>query len=304
MQLLAGSGWAGWQATPLAGDASSRRYLRLTGPDRATAILMQTPEPPDGFVQIGAHLSSIGLCPPQVLWQDRAAGLLLIEDLGPCHFAQWLTLHPGDEAALYRAAVEVLAVVQRHPAPPGLPALTPAHAAAMIAPLTDWYAPGVDPVPLIAALEQALTHHAPLANCLSLRDFHAENLIWRPERTGTDRVGLLDFQDAVLAPAEYDLVSLLRDARRDVADKVCEAMIGHFARLTGRDPAQTRAALACLGVQRNLRIIGIFARLAKRDGKSRYLDLLPRVWAHLQRDLSHPAMAEMQGLVLARILPP
>lgn len=304
MQLLAGTGWAGWQATPLAGDASSRRYLRLTGPDRATAILMQTPEPPDDFVRIGRHLSSIGLCPPQVLWQDRAAGLLLIEDLGPCHFARWLTMHPGDEAALFRAAVEVLAVVQRHPAPPGLPALTPAHAAAMIAPLTDWYAPGADPVPLIAALERALTRHAPVAGCLSLRDFHAENLIWRPDRTGTDRVGLLDFQDAVLAPPEYDLVSLLRDARRDAADKVCKAMIDHFAGLTGRDPAQTRAALACLGVQRNLRIIGIFARLAKRDGKSRYLDLLPRVWAHLQHDLSHPAMAEMQGLVLARIPPP
>jgi N-acetylmuramate 1-kinase len=306
--FLAGSVFDRWAYTPLAGDASTRGYQRLTGADGRTAILMHTP--PDqvasqtAFLRIGAHLLRIGLCAPQILLVDLAKGLLVIEDLGTRHFAQWLAAHPAHEPQLYSAAVDVLIAVQADEPPTGLIALSPAHAARMISPLTEYYAPNAPLDPLVAALEAALILHAPDANTLALRDFHAENLIWRPDLTGTDRVGLLDFQDAVLAPPEYDLVSLLRDARRDVPQGLCDAMMDKFACATGRDPGQTRAASACLGVQRNLRILGIFARLARRDDKTRYLDLLPRVWGHILADLQHPALAELAPLVAKHIPAP
>jgi N-acetylmuramate 1-kinase len=147
-------------------------------------------------------------------------------------------------------------------------------------------------------MQEALTRLAPVADVLSLRDYHAENLIWRPDRTGLDRVGLLDFQDAFLAPAEYDLVSLLRDARRDVSDPVREALIADFAAATGREAEGVGAAVAALGVQRNLRILGIFSRLARRDGKARYLGLLPRVLTQLRADLAHDGLTELRSAVL------
>lgn len=308
LTFLMGSAYANWARAGLAGDASDRRFERLTGSDGRSVILMDTP--PDGgeqlgqFLRIGRHLASIGLCPPETLLADESAGLLVIEDLGTMQFAQWLAFQPLDESRLYSSAIDVLVLVQNHAPPDGLAALTPAVAARMIAPLAEWYAPHVPLPTLITALESALSRHAPDAEHLALRDYHAENLIWRPDRSGTDRVGLLDFQDAVLAPPEYDLVSLLRDARRDVSAAICEAMTVRFADQTGRDPVQTRAAMACLGVQRNLRILGIFARLAVRDGKWRYLDLMPRVWAHVQHDLSHPALAELAPLINAQIPAP
>ena len=127
---------------------------------------------------------------------------------------------------------------------------------------------------------------------LALRDFHAENLVWRPEREGTDRLGLLDFQDAVLAPPEYDLASLLRDARRDIDDEPARGPPRPLRRAHGaRSEARVAAAAAVLGVQRNLRILGVFARLARERGQAR----LPRPrarasCAHLAADLAHPAL--------------
>ena len=145
---------------------------------------------------------------------------------------------------------------------------------------------------------QALT---PQPDTLALRDYHAENLIWRPELVGLARVGLLDFQDAFVAPLGYDLASLLRDARRDVPDDICAAMVAHFMAETGAG-ADFPAQLACLGAQRNLRILGVFARLAVEMGKTRYIPMIPRVWAQLQKDLAHPALSDLRAAV-SDILP-
>jgi N-acetylmuramate 1-kinase len=307
-KFLARSPFAKWSRVALAGDASGRNYQRLTGPIGQSAIVLDAPpgsgETLGAFLKIGDHLRGIGLCAPEILFADTDAGLLVISDLGPDHFAQWLRLHPGHETELYAAAVDVLAVLRKHPAPPGLTALTPAHAARMIGPLIEWYAPAAPLDLLVDQLEQALVRHAPQADTLALRDYHAENLIWRPDRHGLDRVGLLDYQDAVLAPAEYDLVSLLRDARRDVAEPVADAMIARFALQSDKDIGAVQAAVACLGVQRNLRILGIFARHGLRGGRTRYLELMPRVWGHLQTDLAHPALAGLAPLIAAHIPAP
>ena len=306
--FLAGSPAAGWTRAALAGDASGRRYERLTAPDGRTAILMDTRAEPASlapFLRIGAHLRTLGLRAPEVLAQGE--GLLLLEDLGPTHMAAWLALRPGEAPLLYGAAIDLLARLQPAPPPEGLVALTPIRAAGMIGPLFEHYAPETDArlaAELTGRLRDALEAHAPEATVLSLRDYHAENLVWRPEREGTDRLGLLDFQDAVLAPPEYDLASLLRDARRDTDAELRQAMTRRFADLTGRSEARVAAAAAVLGLQRNLRILGIFARLARERGKPGYLALLPRVWAHVEGDLAHPSLGQLVSPVRAAVPPP
>jgi hypothetical protein len=305
--FLATSPAAGWQREPLAGDASGRRYERLLAPDGRTAILMDARAEPASlapFLRIGAHLRGLGLRAPAVLAEGE--GFLLLEDLGRGTMAAWLADRPEEAEALYGLAVEVLVRVQGAPPPGGLVALNPVRAAGMIAPFFEHYVPGTDPrlaADLSGRLCQALGDHAPDATMLALRDYHAENLVWRPEQEGTDRLGLLDFQDAVLAPPEYDLASLLRDARRDTDDALRAAMIRHFAELTGRGEDRVAAATAVLGLQRNLRILGIFARLARTAGKTGYLRLLPRVRAHVEGDLRHPALRKVAEAVRA-VLPP
>jgi len=285
----------------LAGDASGRRYERLQSSDGQTAILMDARAEPASlppFLSIAAHLRALGLRAPEVL--AEGPGLLLLEDLGPLHMAAWLESHPEQAPHLYAAAVDVLVRVQSAPPPDGLVALAPLRAAGMITPLWEHYVPDLDPrvaATITGRLRDALERHAPDAAVLALRDYHAENLVWREEREGTDRVGLLDFQDAVLAPPEYDLASLLRDARRDTGAELRTTMIRRFAEETGRAEARVAASTAVLGVQRNLRILGIFARLAREKGKPGYLRLLPRVWAHVQGDLAHPALHALAPLI-------
>lgn len=301
-RFLAGTPAADWTRVALHGDASTRRYARLLGPGRQSAILMDVG--PGGamaaFKAIALHLAGLGLCPPAILAEQPEAGLYLLDDLGGDTFVTWLDETPADALPLYATALDAMLRLQEAPPPPGLVPLVPTRAAGMIAPLFDAYAPGTAaPVAarIIGTLQAALGLHAPRAETLALRDFHAGNLIWRPDRQGTDRVGLLDFQDAVLAAPEYDLISLLRDARRDVSAEVRIATIDRYAALTGRPIAPVLAACAVLGAQRNLRILGIFARLVRVEGKTRYLALLPRVWQHVVEELEHPALRELAPLI-------
>ncbi|MEX2647967.1 MAG: phosphotransferase, partial [Alphaproteobacteria bacterium] len=133
--------------------------------------------------------------------------------------------------------------------------------------------------------------------------YHADNLLWLPTRTGARRCGLLDFQDATLGSIAYDLVSLLEDARRDVAPVIVARALERYHGLVGGDRAGFEAAYAVLGAQRNTRIVGVFTRLWRRDGKACYLDLLPRVWRHLEGDLRHPAMEPVRRWFDANVPP-
>lgn len=302
--FLAASPASGWACTAMAGDASARRFFRLTSPGGESLILMD--EGPAGgeniarFVHITDHLRKAGLAAPEVVAVDPAARFLMVEDLGPDHVAAWLARHPGEEEALYAAAVDVLIRLHGIAPPEGLVRLTPDHGTAMLAPFFEHFLPDHDPGwrrAVEGAMHDTLTTHAPEAHTLSLRDFHAENLIWRPWLSARDRIGLIDYQDAMETPAEYDLASLLRDARRDLAPGLVGRMIARFATGTGRPLAQVEAAVATLAVQRNLRILGIFTRLAA-TGKPRYLALIPRVLAMLRADLAHPATAALTPLLL------
>jgi aminoglycoside/choline kinase family phosphotransferase len=304
---LAQTPFADWQSQPLAGDASARHYARLTAPDGQTAILMDaTRDPPAStaaFIILARLLHTHGLAAPAILWQDDTTTLLVIEDLGRSHFVDWLAGFPHDATALYTAAVDLLPRIQSIPAP-DLPTFTATRSAGMILPLFDHYLttpPHTLRAEITGLLQEALSALPQHRERLALRDYHAENLIWRPHRDGTARVGILDFQDAVLAPPEYDLASLLRDARRDVPEDLRTAMLAHFARVSGQDLDLVTCSTALWAVQRNLRILGIFARLAAQ-GKPRYLAFMLRVHAQIIADLAHPALARLAP-VLRRHLP-
>ena len=305
--FLATTPFAGWTRTPLAGDASSRRYTRLQDGNQ-TAILMEAgPEAraeTDTFVHIAAWLTSQALCAPRILAADTHQGLAILEDLGARDLATAATAEPLATADLYTAATDILIRLDPLTPPPGLATMTPTVAGDMLDVTCVWYA-GTDPDPaLAAAMAEGIAAHCSPPTHVALRDYHAENLIWRPDRAGTDKIGLLDFQDAFLAPRGYDLVSLTRDARRDVDPEVAASATVHFANGVGQRPADLSAALACLAVQRNLRILGVFARLAKRDGKQRYLTMLPRLWRMITEDLTHPALSDLRDAVLSRLPPP
>jgi aminoglycoside/choline kinase family phosphotransferase len=286
--FLAANGWEDAEILPLAGDASFRRYFRVVAPDRR-AVLMDAPPPqedPRPFLRVGGHLRDLGLHTPAILASDLDRGLVLIEDFGDARMKEVIAADPARERAIYTQAIELVAGLQRHPAAP-LPPYDMAVYQREAGLFTEWYAPAVgievDREGYREAWAEAL---APLAEDQSvtvLRDYHAENIML----LDGGRLGLLDFQDALAGHPAYDLVSLLQDARRDVSPELEAAMLEHYAGLAPLD----RAAYALLGAQRNAKILAIFTRLWKRDGKPGYLGYQPRVWAYLERDLMHPALA-------------
>ncbi len=303
--VLQDTPWQDWRAHAITGDASARRYLRLTS-DGASVIVMDAPADictdTGRFVDIAQLLTQVGLAAPDVLKTDLSRGVLILSDLGPTDFAAHLRDHPEDEAVLYTAATDLLVAIRGIAPPSHLARLTPKVGAEMIGVLAPAYV-DADITELQSALHGALDRYAPIPDTLALRDFHAENLIWRPDRTGHARVGLLDFQDAFVAPAGYDLASLLRDARRDVSAQTSEAMIHRFVSAFDAGEAGLRLQIATLGVQRNLRILGIFAALAQA-GKPRYLRFMDRVWTHIQTDLATPALADLRAAVTVTLPPP
>lgn len=299
--FLRTAGWDGADRRFLAGDASDRSYDRLRMGDR-TAVLMDAPpgtaDDTATFAAIARHLSALGLSPPAILAEDHAHGFLLLEDLGDALFARLVAADPAQEGPLYAAATDVLVRLQSHPAPAGLPDLTARDWAAAAAFALSWYAfAATGKAPDSAMFETVLTdllrRHADGPRTIILRDYHAENLLWLPAREGPARVGLLDFQLAQMGQPGYDLVSLLQDARRDVAPETEAAMVARFCAAKGMDAPAFAPAYAALGAQRALRILGIFARLCLKGGKPGYIPLIPRVWGQLQRNLAHPTLADL-----------
>jgi aminoglycoside/choline kinase family phosphotransferase len=306
--FLARHGWADAQRTPLAGDASNRRYERLThGPDGQGALLMDAP-PETGediapFLAIARHLASIGLSAPHVLASDAATGLVLLEDFGERLFSTLLIADQSIENRLYSGAIDALLHLHASPPPP-VAAYGPDQMVALAGLACDWYGLGATGLRdargkhrIAASLADAFDTLPPWTPVLALRDFHADNLFWLPERQGPARVGLIDFQDAALGHPVYDLVSLARDARRDVAPATVRAMLSQFSDATTTPPDHLAHAFALLAVQRNLRILGVFARLSLHFGKPRYVDLIQRVWRLLIDDLEHPALLALRAVV-------
>jgi aminoglycoside/choline kinase family phosphotransferase len=296
--FLHACGWGGARIEPLAGDASFRRYFRVVAGERR-AVLMDAPPPhedPRPFIAVAEWLAGHGFAAPGIVSRDLDQGLLLLEDFGDARLREHLDEAPQDETALYGRAVDLLADLHALPAQPGLPAYDRAVYQREAGLLTEWFAPAAGLDVDAAGYARAWDAVLPIAELDAapvvtvLRDYHAENIMLLPDMARSRGLGLLDFQDALAGHPAYDLVSLLQDARRDVSPDVEQAMVARYKVAVGA-PDSFDAAYAVLGAQRNAKIIGIFTRLWKRDGKPRYLAYLPRMWGLLERDLAHPALA-------------
>jgi len=304
-RFLTDAGWGDAERSRLAGDASFRHYDRLVrGAERA--VLMDAPPPKEDvrpFVRIARHLESLGYSAPRLLAVDERAGLLLLEDLGDDTYTKLLAAG-HDEAALYALATDVLADLngRADAIPQGVPAYDNDRLLTEALLLTDWYLPalGRQPDPVARAEYQKLWLELfPIARAmpdtLVLRDFHVDNLMLL-DRPGLAACGLLDFQDAVVGPLTYDLMSLLEDARRDIDPALIAAMKDRYlAARPGLDRDAFDASWAVLAAQRHAKVIGIFTRLWKRDGKANYLIHIPRVWRLLEQSCAHPALAGMRA---------
>jgi aminoglycoside/choline kinase family phosphotransferase len=313
--FLDACGWGGFVPMPLAGDASFRSYYRLQA-DRRRAVLMDAPPPQEDvtpYVSVSALLRDLGFSAPEVFAEDRTRGFLLIEDFGDDTYTRLLD-SGADEATLYTLAVDTLVALQHAVATRDAPELPPYDVGRLLAEaalLVDWYAPAVLGSPLPDALREeylaiwrvVLPQAALSRETLVLRDYHVDNLMLLPDRAGVRGCGLLDFQDAVRGPASYDLASLLEDARRDVPAELRRALTERYlAAFPALDRAAFLRSTFILAAQRNCKILGIFTRLWKRDGKPGYLVHIPRVWRLLEQDLAHPALAPI-ALWLDRYLP-
>ncbi|WP_254919057.1 aminoglycoside phosphotransferase family protein [Oceanicola sp. 22II-s10i] len=310
-RFLADTGYAAGHRAPVSGDASNRRYERInTG--TGSVILMDAPaekgEDVRPFIRIARHLRAIGLSAPEILSEDPEDGFLILEDLGDDLYARLLKPLEGadlraQENRLYSAATDVLVALHRAPYPADLPRYADVMPNLAALPF-DWYLPALGmSAPdarsaLVGTMADALAGIArAMPEVMILRDYHAENLLWLPDRDGPARVGLLDFQDAMVGHPAYDLVSMLQDARREVLPETETAMIARYCDATGAEPEAFTRAYRLLGLQRNMRILGVFARLCLRDGKPHYVDLIPRVWGHLQRDLDDPSLAAFAAIL-------
>ena len=294
--FLAAHGWEGAEILPVAGDASFRRYFRVVA-DGRSAILMDAPPPqedPRPFIEIARWLGERGFAAPAIHGVDLDRGLVLLDDFGDIRMRETVDEQAGRVTGLYEAAIDILIDLHKHEAGPLPPYDRPVlHREANL--LTEWYCPAVgieaDQAGYDAAWDEVFDAALAGPVVTVLRDYHAENLMLIG---GGDTLGLLDFQDALAGHPSYDLVSLLQDARRDVDPGLESVMLARYKRITGAGE-DFDIAYHVLGAQRNAKIVGIFTRLWKRDGKPRYSALCPRVWRYLERDLAYPALAPVKA---------
>ena len=339
--LVDAAGWREAKRLPMSGDASTRLYQRLQKPDGETAVLMISPPRPDGppvrrgkpysaiarlaesvhaFAAIDRGLLAQGFSAPRILAEDLDAGLLLIEDLGPGLVVD----ENGPISERYAEATRCLAALHAKALPATLPvaagrdyAVPPYDLDAMLIEidlLLDWYLPHIRGREASGSVRSEFGHawrealSGPLGGpqTWTLRDYHSPNLIWLPERQGLARIGIIDFQDAVMGPPAYDVASLLQDARVTVPPELELRLLGAYAAARrAADPAFDMAGFAAhyaiMAAQRATKILGIFARLDRRDGKPQYLQHIPRVATYLLRNLEHPALARLKGWYAAAL---
>ncbi|MGB1208330.1 MAG: aminoglycoside phosphotransferase family protein [Paracoccaceae bacterium] len=289
------AGWSEVAVMALTPDASVRRYWRLAHPKWGRALLCHDPSAQTArFAHQADALRVAGVCAPKVLACRSDA--MVIEDFGDLSVTQ-LAQDAAQEPQAYGLAGAVLAQAQAHMCPAGLIVADVVHLVQIIEPFCATH-PVRDAAGLRAALTAALDTHMGAASVWIHRDFHADNLMWRPQHSGLARLGVLDFQDAMRGPAAYDLASLLYDARRDVRESAYAAALRGYLDATGAASAPTETAMAVLSLQRNLRILGLFAQFAAQ-GRSAYQRFVPRVRQHVARALAHPACADVARFVPA-----
>jgi tRNA threonylcarbamoyl adenosine modification protein YjeE len=335
--FMAGAGWGEATRRYFTGDASARSYetVTLSGKTRVLmnsprlvlgppvrdgkpyAVIAHTAQSVEAFVAIDRALAESGVSVPEIYAQDLDLGFLLISHLGSENF---LDAAGRPVATRYAAAAELLAAIHaktwgaRLEAAPGVfHDVPPFDRDAMMIEvdlLVDWYVPYATGRPAGEALRSGF--HAAwdavfdkldrAEKSLMLRDFHSPNIIWRGDRKGHGRLGVVDFQDALIGPSAYDVASLAMDARVTVPPEIEQATVDAYVAARGGyngfDEEDFAEAYAIMAAQRNSKILGIFVRLNERDGKPAYLQHLPRIRNYLERALAHPALAEMRDFYI------
>ncbi len=326
-RFLSSLGWKSAVLEPMQADASFRRYYRLRGVP-APMLLMEDPpdRPPvppfvmvEPFAKIAAHLRTIGLRAPQVHFSDIANGLLVIDDFGDDTYTR-LFDKGANPKPLYELAVDALVHLHQHPkrCDIDLPQYDGEHLVAEAMLLLDWYYPalsGKKPTEKMkesfaAAWKDLFSKFPSDQQTLVLRDYHVDNLMLIAGEKGVRSCGLLDFQDALIGPFSYDLMSLLEDARRDVPADLRAHLYARYMNAMGIDRAGFDYSFRVLALQRHAKVLGIFVRLSVRDGKDRYLKFIPHVHRLFTASLSDPVLEPMQrwfeenGIDIAAPLPP
>ncbi|MGI9395674.1 MAG: aminoglycoside phosphotransferase family protein [Boseongicola sp.] len=296
-EFLRGAGWADATSHKMAGDLSVRKFSRLKKLDGSRAILMDADPAVDPstpmFVAMTKWLAECGLSAPRVFDAQENEGLVLLEDFGEEKLAGLIQRYPEKQPDYYDLAIDALLII-RNAALPALDRPSARQMAEATELADEWY-PQANCVALAqmrVTLGAALEGLLEMKPTVSLRDFHADNLMWLNDRKGVCKLGLLDYQDAILTHPVYDLMSLLTDARVAVPRALRAEMIEKYAAKTSDSVVNVAHAVAVLGAQRNLRILGIFARSASRYGKSQHLDSLARVYGYLSECLSHPVFSD------------
>ena len=291
----------------LPADASFRSYERIAA-DGQTYILMDAPPHQEEvlpFIKVGEFLHKNDFSAPEIIKQDVKNGLLLLEDFGSNHYSKVLADKDADvdESVLYRKAIDVLVKLHKTDLAIDLPIYDQKKLLDEACLLTDWYFQAFNGEELaphfrdeyVEIWTKLLSSLRFPNDCLVLRDYHADNLMWLEDREGHKKVGLLDFQDAVVGSVVYDMVSLLEDARRDVGDAVVQQMINYYIETTNHNRKEFLADYVILGTQRSCKILGVFARKALRDDDPRYLKLLPRVWTYIRNHLNNPLLLPLRN---------
>ena len=297
--FLKQAGWPKAQRIPLTGDAGNRRYERLHDLNQGNAILMDA-EPRLGedirsFLKISQHLLDCGISAPKIFSQNISLGLILMQDFGDELLYKAVNNAPHLELQLYRLAVDVLNQLHRSPPPKKVGCYFPPEMSKAVATTLPWYCDKRLSQDIQKEVEISLNKLDWSNPVLVHRDYHAQNLIYRYEQSALAQIGVLDFQDAQLGHPLYDVTSLIHDARRILSPSVVSLLLQELTKTyRGRD--DFKYTFATLSAQRNLRVLGVFARLCLRDKKPSYLNLIPHVWNNLWKDLSHPLLTNLSKI--------
>ncbi len=303
LQFLNTTRYADWSIEPLAADASARSYFRVWTKNQSVILADVPPETEDysRFLEISDVLRTAGMNAPECLVADPENGFFVITDLGATSLAEHMLRVPDETPVMLDGLVGLLAQL-RQVEIVDLPRLDAVMAGDMLSPLFDRYG-GQNQQIVQEAMKDVFEQRVSKTLTLSLRDFHSENLIWDPTKAGIGRFGLLDFQDAFLAPDGYDLGSFTRDVRRDVPVSDQRLLERKFADACGLNRDAFQCQVAVLSLQRNLRILGVFANLIAK-GKTRYRDFLPQTWQYIVQDLEHPDLSDLARVIRDNIPPP
>lgn len=308
-QFCEQQGWGKADLFPLPCDASKRSYVRLVDGDRRAMLMDAPPEFENlaAYMRVGSHLQNLGIRTPQIYAYDLQAGFALIEDFGDDTFTRLLTSEV-DEKTLYAKAVEVLIHIQKSTkavsveAPPYDEKLLLSEVERFI----DWFVPVVRGTEVtenerntyLAAWRRALASVSADQSMLVVRDFHVDNLMIVDEQPGIKSCGLLDFQDALIGPPAYDVVSLVEDARRDVSKETRELVLSRYFEAFPNVNRETfELSMAILGAQRHAKVLGLFTRLSSQDNKHVYLKHIPRVAKLLFKCLQISPLAEVRAII-------